>query len=43
MKNKKLNIMINFYEVTRENMQEHIPYWPQIPEHQYRILIVGNF
>ena len=27
----------------QENMQEHIPYWPQIPKHQCRIVIVGNF
>ena len=35
-KNKKLNIMINVDEVTEENIQEHNPRWPQIPDHPYR-------
>ena len=34
--------MINFDGVTKENMKEHNPNWPQIPDHLYRILIVGN-
>ena len=34
--------MINFDGVTKENMKEHNPNWPQIPGHLYRILIVGN-
>ena len=41
-KNKRLNIMINSDEVTGENIQEHHLYWSQIPNHPYRILIVGD-
>ena len=33
--------MINFDDVTRENIKKHDPNWPQIPDHPYRILIVG--
>ena len=28
------------FDVTEENIKEHNPYWPQIPDHQYRILTV---
>ena len=31
--------MINFDDVTKENIKEHNPNWPQIPDHPYRILI----
>ena len=41
-KNEKLNIMINSDGVTGENRQEHNPWWAQIPDHLYRILIVGS-
>ena len=34
--------MINFDDVTKENIQEHNPNWPQIPDHPYRILIIGG-
>lgn len=40
--NKNLNIMIKFIDVPGENTSEHNPYWPQIPEHPYRILIVEH-
>ena len=33
--------MINFDDVTRENIKKHDPNWLQIPDHPYRILIVG--
>ena len=33
-KNKKLNIMINFEDVTGKNREEHNPNWPQIPENR---------
>ena len=26
----------------KENMKEHNPNWPQIPDHPYRILIIGG-
>ena len=26
----------------KENIKGHNPYWPQIPDHQYRILIIGG-
>ena len=33
--------MINFDEYTNENKIEHNSKWPYIPDHPYRILIVG--
>ena len=33
--------MINFAGVVKENIKEHNPNWPQIPDHPYRILIIG--
>ena len=32
--------MIDFNDVTKENIKEHNPNWPQIPDHPYRILII---
>ena len=34
--------MINFDEYTNENKKEHNPNWPYIPDHPYRILIIGG-
>ena len=34
--------MINFDEYTNENKRKHNPNWPYIPDHPYRILIVGG-
>ena len=34
--------MINVDGVVKENIKEHYPNWPQIPDHQYRILINGS-
>ena len=34
--------MINFYEYTNENKIDHNAKWPHIPDHPYRILIVGG-
>ena len=34
--------MINFDEYTNENIIEHNLKWPYIPDHPYRILIVGG-
>ena len=34
--------MINFDDVVRENIKEHNPNWLQIPDHPYRILIIGG-
>ena len=34
--------MINFDDVTKENIEEHNPNWPQIPDHPYRTLIIGG-
>ena len=33
--------MINFDDYTDENIIEHNSKWPHIPDHPYRILIVG--
>ena len=34
--------MINFDEYTNGNKREHNPNWPYIPDHPYRILIIGG-
>ena len=34
--------MIKFDDITKENIKEHNPNWPQIPDHPYRILIIEN-
>ena len=34
--------MINFDDVTKENIKKHNPKWLQIPAHLHRILIIGG-
>ena len=34
--------MINFDDVTKENIKKHNPVWPQILDYQYRILVIGG-
>ena len=34
--------MINLDSITNENSKEHNEKWPYIPDHSYRILIVGG-
>ena len=34
--------MFNFDYITKEDMKEHNPNWPDIPDHPYRILIIGG-
>ena len=34
--------MINFEDFTNENIIEQSPKWPYIPDHPYRILIIGS-
>ena len=34
--------MINFDNYTNENKTQHNPKWPNIPDHRYRILIIGG-
>ena len=34
--------MINFDDVTKENMKQHNPNWPQIPDRPYKIWIIGD-
>ena len=34
--------MINFEDVIKGNIKEHNLNWPQIPDHSYRILIIGG-
>ena len=38
---KKLNIMINFDDVTELNRRNYNRHWLQIPDHPYTILIVA--
>ena len=34
--------MINLDSITNENNKEHNEKWPYIPDHSYRVLIVGG-
>ena len=34
--------MFNFNYTTKEDVKEHSPDWPEIPDHQYRMLKVGG-
>ena len=34
--------MINFDDYVDKNKTEHNPNWPYIPDHPYRILIIGG-
>ena len=34
--------MINFDDYTNENKTQHNSKWPYIPDHPYRILIIGG-
>ena len=34
--------MINLDSITNKNNKEHNEKWPYIPDHQYRILIIGG-
>ena len=34
--------MINFDDVIKENIKEHNPNLPEIPDHPYRILKIGG-
>ena len=34
--------MINFDDITKENIKENNLNWPQIPNHPYRMLIIGS-
>ena len=35
--------MINFDDVTKEIIKEHNSNWPEIPDHRYRLLIIGGY
>ena len=35
--------MIDFHDIKNENMKEHDPKCPSIPDHPCRILIIGGF
>ena len=34
--------MINFHDVTKENLKQHNPNWRQIPDHPQKILVIGG-
>ena len=34
--------MLNFDYISKENIKEHNPEWPEIPNHPYRILIIAS-
>ena len=34
--------MFNFDYITKEDIKEHNPNWPEIPDHPFRVLIVGG-
>ena len=35
--------MINFEDITKENIKEHNPNWPEIPDQPYRILSIVDY
>ena len=35
--------MFNFHYILKEDIKGHNPNWPEIPDHPYKILIVGGF
>ena len=35
--------MFNLDDITNENNKEHNEKWPYIPDHLYRILIIGGY
>ena len=37
---KTIQKVFNFDDVIKENIKEHNPNWPEIPDYPYRILIV---
>ena len=34
--------MFTFDYITKEDIEEHDPNWPEIPDQRYRILIAGD-
>ena len=42
IRRSKIYKMINFDDYTNENIIEHNLKWPYIPDHPYRILIIGG-
>ena len=40
--NKTIQKMINFDDVIKKSIKEH-QNWPQIPNHLYRVIIIGGF
>ena len=34
--------MFNFDYITKEDIKEHNPNWPEFPDHPYKILIIGG-
>ena len=34
--------VINFDDVTKENIKDHNPNWPQISDHPYRRFLIGG-
>ena len=39
---KRYKKMIDFDDVTKENLKEHNPNWPQISHHPHRRLMIGG-
>ena len=40
--NKTIQKMINYNDVTKENIKNHDPNWPRIPDRPYRVLLIGG-
>ena len=34
--------MIKFDDLTKENINEHSPNWPEIPHYTYKLFIIGG-
>ena len=34
--------MFNLYDIINENYEQHDSKWPYIPDHRYKMLIIGG-
>ena len=41
-KKEEITKMYNFDYITKEDIKEHNPNWPEIPDHPYRLLSIGG-
>ena len=41
-KKEEITNMYKFDYITKEDIKEHNPNWPEIPDHPYRLLSIGG-